>query len=87
MKSFSQWSETNNLMDPEVQADQEVSRLSGQIATLLERMKLMISKMQNKNKGYEILGQIGQSIQDAMPGITDANMRKAVLGQMPGQRQ
>lgn len=86
MKSFQDFCETVGAADVVGDEDREAHLLSGQIKTLLTRMQTLISRMKNKNKGYEILGEIGKSVQDAM-GITDFNARKAVLGQMPQQRQ
>lgn len=67
------------------QEDQELEVLNNQMKILIEKMKNLISKTSNKNKGYAILHEIGKSIQDAM-GITDLNMRKAVLGQLQNQK-
>ena len=66
--------------------DAEMDLLNNQIQMLLKKMENIIARTSNKNKGYAILHQIGKSVQDSM-GITDTNMRKAVLGQMPNQNQ
>lgn len=66
--------------------DQELEVLNNQMKTLIAKMKNIIARTSNKNKGYAILHEIGKSIQDAM-GITDMNMRKAVLGQLQSQKK
>lgn len=84
MKNFQEFCETLGAVAPD--EEQEAHILSGQIKTLLTKMQTLIGRMNNKNKGYEILGEIGKSVRDAM-GITDFNAKRAVLNQMPQQRQ
>lgn len=69
-----------------VDEDAELEVLNNQMKFLLTKIKNIISRTSNKNKGYAILHDMGKAIQDAM-GVTDVNLKKAVLGQMPSQNQ
>jgi hypothetical protein len=93
MKKFNEWVEENikneaqavNVMSPD-QDEKELHILGSQIEMLLGKIEKIVQRTRNKNKGYELLGKIGNMVQTAM-GVTDTNMKKAVLGQMPSQQR
>jgi len=64
--------------------DKELKVLSSQMQNVLGKLLNLISKMKNKNKGYALLHQIGQSIQSAT-GASNVNMKKALFGEFPNQ--
>lgn len=87
MQKFQDWVEQNiqENMGAAAPDDKELDVLNSQMKILIGKMKNIISRTSNKNKGYAILHQIAQECQEAM-GISDTNLKKAVLGQMPSQQ-
>jgi hypothetical protein len=80
-----EWSDLIRTGSEEEAEDRDLKMLNSQMQNVLSKLLNLVSKMKNKNKGYALLHQIGQTIQSAT-GASDTNMRKALFGQLPNQK-
>ena len=69
-----------------ISQDAQLEELNKQIQPLMAKLLRLVGKMKNKNKGYALLGLIGNAVQQAT-GASDMNVKKAALNQMPQQQQ
>lgn len=73
----------NTLGDGEQQQeDAELDELNSQMQRVMGRLLPLIAKMKNRQKGFIVLHQIGQAVQNALK-LSDTQVKNATLGNMP----
>lgn len=72
----------NTLGAEDQQEELELEELNSQMQRVMGRLLPLIAKMKNRQKGFIVLHQIGQAVQNALK-LSDTQVKNATLGNMP----